>query len=132
VDLSYSHDRPVTAEVLARLYDRAGLRRPTGDLARMQRMIDDASVLLSVWAADQLIGVARAVTDWSFCCYLSDLAVDPDWQRQGIGRELIRRLRELLGADVRIILLAAPSAKDYYGHLGFDHLDNAWSLPGTR
>ena len=132
MNLEYSFERTVTAEPLARLYDRAGLRRPTGDLPRMQRMIDHSSLILSAWDGERLVGVARALSDDGFVCYLSDLAVDPDCQRQGVGRELVRRLRARLGPEVQLLLLAAPSAKDYYGHIGFTHLDNAWALPRER
>ena len=58
-----------------------------------------------------LVGVSRAITDFAYCTYLSDLAVDERHQRRGIGRELIRRTHEAAGLHTTLILLAAPKAQ---------------------
>lgn len=75
-----------------------------------------------------MIGIARALTDWSFCCYLSDLAVDKDVQKTGIGRELIARVREETGEGVALILLAAPSAMANYPKVGFEKIENGFVI----
>jgi len=77
----------------------------------------------------RLVGVSRAITDYSFCTYLSDLAVDQDFQRQGIGKELIRRTHEAAGLNTTLILLAAPKAVTYYGHVGMTKHDSCWIIP---
>jgi predicted N-acetyltransferase YhbS len=79
-----------------------------------------------------LVGVARSVTDFEYCCYLSDLAVDVDYQKLGIGKELIRRTQARLGPEAKIILLSAPKAEDYYPKLGFRRHDSAWTLPARQ
>jgi predicted N-acetyltransferase YhbS len=58
--------------------------------------------------------------------------VDREYQRRGIGRELVRRLSDLLGDEVMLLLLAAPEAMDYYPHIGFEKADNAWHLSRKR
>jgi len=63
--------------------------------------------------------------------YLSDLAVDRDFQRQGIGRELIRQTHEKAGLGTRLILLSAPAARDYYPHIGMTKHDSCWIIPRT-
>ena len=60
--------------------------------------------------------------------YLSDLAVRDTYQRQGIGRELMRITRREGGPEAYIILLAAPKAADYYPHVGFAPHNSAWIL----
>ncbi len=81
----------------------------------------------------KLVGIARSMTDFHYACYLSDLAVDRDYQRRGIGRELIARSQRMLGEHCRLVLLSAPAAVDYYPHLGFQRHDNCWTLePGQR
>ena len=92
----------------------------------MQGMLDNANLLVTAYAEGTLIGVARSITDFHYCCYLADLAVDKAFQRQGIGRELIRRTRAQLGKHCRLILLAAPAAVDYYPHIGFEPHPQAW------
>ena len=82
-------------------------------------------------SAGRLVGVSRAITDFSYCTYLSDLAVDRDYQRQGIGRELIRLTHEAAGLDTMLILLAAPLARTYYPHIGMNPHDSCWIIPRT-
>ena len=69
-------------------------------------------------AGGLLVGISRAITDFHYCTYLSDLAVDEDWQRRGIGRELIKRTHEAAGVHTTLILLSAPKAQTYYPHVG--------------
>ena len=76
-----------------------------------------------------MVGIARALTDFSYCTYLSDLAVRESHQRSGIGRELLRLIREAGGPDAQLILLSAPDAVDYYPHLGFIRHESAWVWP---
>jgi predicted N-acetyltransferase YhbS len=93
-------------------------RRPVDDPERMQKMLDHGNVMVTAWSGDQLVGVSRALTDFSFCCYLSDLAVDKIYQHQGIGKELVRITQETAGMQTMLILLAAPAATNYYSKIG--------------
>jgi ribosomal protein S18 acetylase RimI-like enzyme len=106
-----------------------GERRPVSDRACMQGMVENASLLVGAYCDGKLVGIARSVTDFHYCCYLSDLAVDRAFQRNGIGRELIRQTQSQLGPRCKIILLAAPAAAEYYPHIGFEHHPQAWLLP---
>ena len=74
-------------------------------------------------------GSPGALTDFSYCTYLSDLAVDVAFQRQGIGRELLRRTHEAAGLQTMLVLLAAPQATEYYPHIGMIRHDSCWMLP---
>ena len=91
-------------------------------------MLRHADVLISAWEGPRLIGLARTLTDYHYVAYLADLAVDADWQRQGIGRELVKRTRAALQPTCFITLLAAPKANDYYARIGFTHNPRAWML----
>jgi len=101
-------------------------RRPVDDVARLEAMLKNADVILTARVSGLLVGVARAITDFSYCCYLSDLAVDEQFQRQGIGKELIRRLSLEAGEKTKLILLAAPGAADYYPHIGMVRHESCW------
>ncbi len=109
-----------------------GERRPVDDRACMQQMLAEANLTVTAWDGDQLVGIARSLTDWCYCCYLSDLAVRASHQRQGIGKELIRRTQAELGPKATIILLSAPAAVDYYPHIGMEKHPSAWTLHGGR
>ncbi len=130
--IEYRFNEPLDPAEIARVFDAAGLRRPTGDLARIGRMFDNSNAVLSAWAGNRLVGVCRALTDFAYCCYLSDLAVDAAWQKRGIGREFLGRLRAALGDEVAVILLAAPGAMTYYPRVGFELADNAFVIRRKR
>jgi len=101
-------------------------RRPVSDLDTIQAMLKNANVIVTARLGGLLVGVSRALTDFAFCTYLSDLAVDEKYQRQGIGRELIRRTHEAAGLHTTLILLAAPKAQSYYPHVGMTKHESCW------
>jgi predicted N-acetyltransferase YhbS len=130
--VAYTIEERVDAAEVADLFRRSGINRPVDDLPRIEKMVAHANLMVCAREGARLVGFARALTDFSFCCYLSDLAVDRAYQRQGIGQELVRRVRDAIGPDSMLLLLAAPTAMDYYPHIGFDKVENAWSLPRQR
>lgn len=94
-----------------------GERRPIEDLVRVEAMVKNANLIITARDGNKLVGVARSVTDVVYCTYLSDLAVDLKYQKQGIGKELIRLTKQAT-PQATTILLAAPKAVDYYPHIG--------------
>ena len=92
-------------DVLAR--SGLGERRPVGDLDRIGTMLEHADMIVTARAGGVLVGVARSVTDFSFCCYLSDLAVDRQWQGRGIGTALMARTKTAATAKVSATVSAA-------------------------
>lgn len=104
-------------------------RRPISEPERIGAMLSNADLILTARLEGRLIGIARSITDFAFCTYLSDLAVDAAYQRQGIGRELIRRTHEAAGLHTGLVLLAAPAARTYYPHIGMQQHDSCWTLP---
>ncbi len=104
-------------------------RRPVAEPATIRSMLEHAQVIITARIAGRLVGIARAITDFGFCTYLSDLAVDQDHQRRGIGKELIRLTHEAAGLNTHLILLAAPLARTYYPHIGMQPHDSCWIIP---
>ncbi|PKO93410.1 MAG: GNAT family N-acetyltransferase [Betaproteobacteria bacterium HGW-Betaproteobacteria-1] len=130
--IEYRHNFPLAAADVAAVFDSSGIRRPTGDLARIERMFANANLTFSVWHNEKLVGVCRALTDFSYCCYLSDLAVDMAYQKHGIGRELIARVQDTIGDEVALILLSAPEAMEYYPRIGFEKVENGFIIKRAR
>ena len=91
-------------------------------------MLDHGNVLITAWHNDALIGVSRALTDFAFCCYLSDLAVDEAFQRKGIGKRLIEETHRVSGPDTTLILLAAPAAREYYPKIGMERFTDCFRI----
>jgi ribosomal protein S18 acetylase RimI-like enzyme len=127
--IAYRTGNQLNLESVIELYRAStlGERRPVHDTTRMEMMLREANLVVSAWEGELLVGLARSLSDFSYCTYLSDLAVHVAYQRQGIGRELIRRTRAA-GGSAMVILLAAPKAVDYYPRLGFEHHPQAWIL----
>ena len=91
-------------------------------------MLDHGNVLITAWDGEKLVGVSRALTDFSFCCYLSDLAVDEAYQKQGIGKRLIDETHRVAGFDTTLILLAAPAAREYYPRIGMERFSDCFRI----
>jgi GNAT superfamily N-acetyltransferase len=106
-------------------------RRPVDEPETIRGMLEHADVIITARITGRLVGVSRAITDFSYCTYLSDLAVDRDFQRHGIGKELIRLTHEAAGQGTTLILLAAPLARTYYPHIGMNPHDSCWIIPRT-
>jgi len=110
-----------------------GERRPVDDRERMRQMLANANLVITAWEDEQLVGIARSITDFVYATYLSDLAVRKSHQRKGIGRELIRRTQDSCTTETRLILLSAPNAVSYYPRVGFERHEQCWQLvPGKR
>ncbi len=107
-------------------------RRPADDLERLDHMLRNADLVLTARDGERLVGVSRCITDFAYCCYLSDLAVDQAYQHRGIGKRLIEETQKVAGEGCTLILLSAPAAADYYGKIGMKHADNCWTLPREK
>lgn len=131
MSIRYHASRPISGAEFVDLLRRSTLaeRRPVDDPASIDAMLRHADLLCTAWEGDMLIGVARSLTDFEYCCYLSDLAVDLRYQNQGVGRNLVALTRSRLGRKARVILLAAPAAEKYYPKIGFEAHRSAWTLP---
>lgn len=130
MNLRYEYARQLSDEEFVDLLERSTLaeRRPVDDPQCIKAMLQHANLLCTAWDGEKLVGVARSVTDFEYCCYLSDLAVDEAYQKRGVGKELIRLTQSRLGRKARIILLAAPKAEAYYPRIGFEAHRSAWIL----
>ncbi len=134
MEIQYDTNRAITDREFVDLLQRSTLaeRRPVDDPKSIEAMLRHANLLCTAWHGALLVGVARSLTDFEFCCYLSDLAVDRAFQKQGIGRRLIALTQATLGRKAKLILLAAPKAELYYPRIGFDAHHSAWIIPADR
>lgn len=130
--ITYRIDDHVTAEEMSEVFRRSGIKRPYEDLPRLQRMIDNADIIITARSGRRLVGIARALTDYAYCCYLSDLAVDAAYQNQQIGKELVDTLRAQLSEEVALVLISAPGAVHYYPKIGFEKSDRAFLIARRR
>ena len=93
-------------------------------------MLAGTNLVFSAWDGARLVGLARSLSDFAYCTYCSDLAVDVAYQRQGIGKELLRLTHEA-GKPASLLLFAAPAAVGYYPHVGFE-AGSGWLLKADK
>lgn len=95
-------------------------------------MYANSNLVATAWDEDKLVGVSRSLTDFCYCCYLSDLAVRKDYRSNGIGKKLIELTKNIIGEQTTLILLAAPAAMDYYPKVGFQKIDKGFIIKRTK
>ncbi|MFO1066654.1 MAG: GNAT family N-acetyltransferase [Pirellulales bacterium] len=131
-EIQYSIEPNLSREEFLSVLERSTLseRRPVGFPATIDGMLQHASVIACARNGQGLlVGVSRAISDFSYCTYLSDLAVDEAYQKRGIGKRLIELTHEAAGLGTTLILLAAPKAREYYPHIGMQGHDSCWVIP---
>lgn len=108
-----------------------GERRPVNEPDRIKKIVEMANLIVTARHNNKLVGVSRALTDYAFCTYLSDLAVDEAYQNKGIGKELIRKTKEA-APQAKLILLAAPLAIDYYPKIGMKKWEHCYYIDDSN
>ena len=130
--ITYKTDKKIEPHQLDDIFTRSGIRRPVDDLPRLKKMLDNANILVTAWDGPKLVGVARGLTDYGYCCYLSDLAVDKEYQAQGIGQDLVNKVYDMIGGESMLLLLSSPEAMEYYPKIGFEKVENGWIINRKR
>lgn len=130
MDIEYKVNHPITPSQYIELAKKTSLgeRRPIDNETTIKGMLENSNLIVTAWVDDQLVGIARSMTDFHYCCYLSDLAVDESVQSMGIGKYLILVTAESIAEDCKIVSLSAPKAKSYYQKIGFTEHNSAWVL----
>jgi predicted N-acetyltransferase YhbS len=131
--ITYRTGNDLDLDAVIELYRAStlGERRPIDDRERMAAMVKNANLVITAWDGSLLVGISRALSDFCYITYLSDLAVRVSHQKKGIGKELIRSTQSAAGPKTTLLLLSAPAAENYYPHVGFTHHPQAWMLlPG--
>lgn len=132
--IEYRDNAALSVETAIDLYKRStlGERRPVNRPEIFEGMLKNSNLIITAWNGDRLVGLARTLADFTYVAYLADLAVDVEYQKQGIGRRLIEETRRRLEPECMIVLLSAPKANMYYPKLGFEHNPRAWILKGGQ
>ena len=128
-EIQYKNDVRISKEQFIQILKAStlGERRPIEEPDRIDKMLKHADLIITAWDEDLLVGGSRSITDFSYCAYLSDLAVHTKYQGKGIGKKLVEETRNNIGKDVMLFLFSAPKADSYYPHIGF-HKKDAWII----
>ncbi len=130
-EIVYARETTIDPDEFIALMNESTLseRRPVSDRHRIIKMCRNANLIITARINNHLVGIARCLTDFTYCTYLSDLAVSEAFQKRGIGKELIRRVNEAV-PEATVILLAAPKAVMYYPKIGMVKHDAAYIIRG--
>jgi len=127
-NIDYKINEPLSEEAIIEVFRSSGIKRPIQDIERIKTMFQNSNLVVSAWVNDELIGISRALTDFAYCCYLSDLAIKKEHQHKGIGKRLVEITKETIGEKVMLLLLSAPNAMDYYPKIGLEKVDNGFII----
>jgi ribosomal protein S18 acetylase RimI-like enzyme len=130
--IEYKIDLIPETDQIIDLYISSGINRPTNDKERISKMYANSNFIVTAWDKDKLVGISRSLTDFCYSCYLSDLAVRKEYQREGIGKKLIELTKEKIGEQTMLLLLSAPSAMEYYPKIGFLKVENGFIVKRTK
>lgn len=125
-EIEYKINVPLETGEIIELYENSGLRRPTDDEKRIAEMFANSNLVISAWSDGKLIGVSRALTDFVWSCYLSDLAVRKDFQKAGVGKKLVELTREKVSEKSMVLLLSVADALEYYPKIGMQKVENGF------
>lgn len=132
MEIIYELDVVPPVDAIIDLYESAGLNRPTKDKERIAKMYKHSNLIATAWHDGQLVGISRSLTDFCYCCYLSDLAVRNYYKCAGIGKRLVELTKERIGEETMLLLLAAPEALTYYPKIGFEKVENGFIIKRTK
>jgi len=128
MEIQFRTNEKVKPEAVIEVFKSSGINRPVDDVKRIQTMLDNSNLVVTAWKGMELIGISRSVTDYSYCCYLSDLAVKKEYQKFGIGKTLIDITQQAIGEQTMLLLLSTTSAMEYYPKVGFEKVENGYII----
>jgi GNAT superfamily N-acetyltransferase len=128
MQIQFRVNEKLNAQSVIDVFKSSGIVRPIDDVKRIQTMFDNSNLVVSAWNGTELIALARSVTDYSYCCYLSDIAVKKEHQKFGIGKTLIELTQEAIGEDTMLIFLSNMAGLEYHPKAGFEKVENGYVI----
>lgn len=111
---------------LVELYESVGWRAYTQNLPALEHATKHSTAVLSAYDGNQLVGLARVLTDETTILYLQDILVHPKLQRQGIGKNLIHKVCLQCETIRQKVLITddTEKTKQFYESVGFNQLSH--------
>ena len=116
--ITFSEQKEIAVDQLRQLYlanDWSSGRKPTA----LHRALKNSHTVISAWDEGLLIGVGNALSDGFLVVYYPHLLVHPDYQGQGIGRQIMEKLRQQYEGLHMQILVSEAEAIPFYEKCGF-------------
>jgi GNAT superfamily N-acetyltransferase len=106
-----------------------GATRPVDDADRIAKMLSQADLVMTArldTPERPLVGVARCITDFSWCCYVAEIAVAKSAQGLGVGKTLLSEIRRHQGPQVSVILASMPESVSFYERIGMPRMPDTF------
>jgi N-acetylglutamate synthase-like GNAT family acetyltransferase len=98
------------------------------DPVELETAFSNSMYRFFVYHDGNIVGVGRALADGSDCSYICDIAVHPDFQGTGLGKEIVSRLTKASHGHKKIILYAVPGKEAFYQKFGFRLMTTAMAI----
>lgn len=98
---------------------------------RIAKLVKNASISLVARNDERkIVGVCFAITDFAYWMFITDLGVDRDYERRGIGRRLMEQALEVAGGEKDIIVYTLPNenAVGFYEKFGMSKSSEVMEL----
>ncbi|MES2593401.1 MAG: GNAT family N-acetyltransferase [Bacteroidota bacterium] len=128
MEIQFRINEKVTAEAVIEVFKSSGINRPVENVNRVQKMLDNSNLVVTAWNGTELIGIARSITDFAYCCYLSDVAVKREHQKFGIGKTMVELTQQSIGEETMLLSLFSSSAMEYIPQTGFEKVENGYII----
>ncbi len=133
----YAREQDLSVEAFAQLLSETtlGPTRPLDDQPRLRQMLAGANLILTARLDRpdrRIVGIARGVTDFAWCCYIAELAVSASAQGLGIGKGLLDEARRQLGPTVTLTLVSVPEAVGFYQRAGMEPVPDTFKYQRER
>ena len=124
--ITYKEEKVFSVSDLQELFQSVGwLSAKYPD--RLKRALEHCETVFTAWDRDKLVGLVNAIDDDELTAYVHYLCVNPEYQGQGIGKELLRRIKEKYKSFLYIILIAENEPLiEYYRQNGFEYIDGRY------
>ena len=124
--IEYRNQKDLPCDELYKLFLAVGWAKEENTT---QNMIDNfncafltSTFVFSAWLDNHLVGCVRVLSDLHFRSIIYDLAVLPEYQKQGIGTELMKRCINMCPSSEWVV--QTDSAKGFYETIGFKQNTN--------
>jgi GNAT superfamily N-acetyltransferase len=127
MNISWCYDQSKTDwSRLSELYKIAplGIKQPID----LEVVFSNSRFKCFVFDSSTLIGVGRALADGLYCSYICDIAIHPEYQGIGLGKQIVQNLVEQSRGHKKIILYANPGKEGFYLKLGFKKMNTAMAI----
>ncbi len=126
MSIIYTDTKNYTSKGLQELFQSVGWLSANYP-ERLKKALDNSETVFTAWDDGKLVGLVNVIDDSELTAYVHYLCVDPEYQGQGIGKNLLQRIKEKYKDYLYIILIAENEALvKYYSQNGFEYVDGRY------